>query len=124
MRTVFRIFAILAAALAVAGVLLALASGSSAAGPQGARPDRAALNQGEVAGVAGGAPDNASFRRPEHGGSEGPSLGGIAEVLKNLVIVALITALVSGGKRLLTRKRQGHGPARRQSAPPTAASSL
>ena len=119
MKTVFRIFAILAAALVVVGALLAFTSGSSATGASAGPPNQSAFAQGQTTGSA-----SAGFQRPEHGHSEEPSLGGIVEVLKNLVIIGVITAIVSGVKRLLGRKRPGGNATPRQTAPPAPKPSL
>jgi len=59
-----------------------------------------------------------------HGMAATPSLSGIGNVLVNLGIVAVITAIVAPLKQRLGRKRQAGAPARRQPAPTTAASSV
>lgn len=79
MRIIGRTLIILAAALAVAGVVWALAGSAAASGMPG-----------------GGM---------EHGGEQGASLFGAIEVLKNLVVVGVIVGLTSLASRLKSRRR-------------------
>lgn len=81
MRIIGRTLIILAAALAVAGVVWALAGSGSAA----------------ASGMPGGG--------MEHGGEQGASLFGAIEVLKNLVVVGVIVGLTSLASRLKSRRR-------------------
>jgi uncharacterized membrane protein len=59
-----------------------------------------------------------------HGMSATPNLSGVASVLVNLAVVAVITAIVAPIKQRLERKRQASAPARRQHAQTTAAPSV
>jgi len=58
-----------------------------------------------------------------HGMSATPSLAGIGNVLVNLGVVAIITAIVAPIKQRLGGKRQAGAPARRQPTPASTAPS-
>jgi len=125
MKTLYRTLAILAAALVIVGALLAISSTSQATNSESI-PERSAIAQSQANGSAGSSSSGASGAAEPFGHDEasGPSLGGLAGVLKNLAVVAAIITIVSQGKRLLSRKRPPDEPAPRQSAPRTPAPSL
>ena len=113
MKIVARILLILAAAGAVTGISIALV------GSQGARastPRREPPAQVQ-AGGANALPGNAGGERRrgdgpggfEHGGGRSPSLFGAGEMLKDVVIIALIVAIVAPLARLLSRRRPSSG---------------
>ena len=109
MKLIARILLILAAAGAVVGVTMALV------GTQGARTDaprRGALAQvqpGDTNALPGSAGDEQQRGGGrggfEHSGGRAPSLFGAGEMLKDLVIIALIVAISAPLTRLLIRLR-------------------
>ncbi len=114
MKIIARTFAILAVAALIVGGLLALGATTSLASG-GERPDFAAAAQASAsatdtasATASGTASDTSSTTStaapPHREGGEGASLFGAVEILKNLAIVGVITAIVAGGKRLLGRR--------------------
>lgn len=117
MKTLLRILLILVAATAVVGATVALtqveavqsAIGSGRHGPpqgvEGEMPDFAA-SDAEAAGEARTA--TAGAMPAQRGGHEarGGSLAGLGEVLKNFVIVALITLVVAVPSALAQRLRR------------------
>ena len=122
MKILARILLILAAAGAVAGISIALV-GSQTARAGALRRDAPAQLQ---AGDASALPQNADREQRrggpggfEHGGGRAPSLFGVGEMLKDLVIIALIVAIVAPLARLLIRLRSSseHRP---NTGPPTA----
>jgi hypothetical protein len=125
MKTLYRTFAILAAALVIVGALIAFSSTSSGTSPSG-MPQRNPIVQSQVnsSGASSSSATSGAAEPFEHDSASGPSLAGLAEVLKNLGLVAVIIAIVSQSKRLLSRKRPPDKPVRRQSAPPTPAAQL
>lgn len=113
MKIIARTFAILAFAAVIVGGLLTLGATTSLASG-GERPDFAAA-QAQASGTTGAtassttsatsSTDTTSAAMPPRGeGGEGASLFGAVEILKNLAIVGVITAIVAGGKRLLGRR--------------------
>lgn len=112
MKTIFRTMAILAAALVVVGGIYLfakssygqsfLSSRSEHHGPRGAggmppgfseRPDGAMFGEGF--------PDGERFEGRRGHGDRGPSIFGIGEAIKNLVIIAICVTLFVLGGRLL-----------------------
>lgn len=106
MKIIARTFAILAFAAVIVGGLLTLGATTSLASG-GERPDFAAA-QAQASGTTSAttsSTDTTSAAMPPRGeGGEGASLFGAVEILKNLAIVGVITAIVAGGKRLLGRR--------------------
>ena len=122
MKIIARILLILAAAGAVAGITIALV-GSQAA--RAGAPRRGAPTQVQADG-ANALPQNAGGEQRrggpggfEHGGWRSPSLFGAGEMLKDLVIIALIVAIVAPLARLLGRMRSGAAK-QANAGPPTA----
>lgn len=118
MKIFGRTFAILAVAALIVGALLTLGATTSLASG-GERPDFAAAAQTQTdtaSGTASAASSTTSAAPRQHEGEQGASLFGFVEVLKNLVIVGVITAIVTGGKRMFGRKRPPSPPAPRQQA--------
>jgi len=122
MKILARILLILVAAGAVVGASIALV-GSQTARASALRRDAPAQLQ---AGDASALPQNADREQRrggpggfEHGGGRAPSLFGAGEMLKDLVIIALIVAIVAPLARLLIRLRSSseHRP---NTGPPTA----
>ena len=88
MKLVFRVFAILAAAMVVVGITYALNQGGFIGGDAPTRPERAEFTaspstNGEVG----------EFRGHGGEGEGGAGIGALAEVAKSLVIVGVIVAL-------------------------------
>ena len=112
MKIVARILLILAAAGAVTGISIALVRSQ---GARAGMPRREAPAQAQ-AGGANALPGSASAERRrgdgpggfEHGGRS-PSLFGAGEMLKDVVIIALIVAIVAPLARLLSRRRPSSG---------------
>ena len=108
MKIIARTFAILMVAALIVGGLLALGATTSLAS-EGDRPDFAA-EQAQASNTTSGTTDASSTDStsaampPYREGGEGASLFGAVEILKNLAIVGVITAIVAGGKRLLGRR--------------------
>lgn len=117
MNTLLRILLILAVACAVVSATVALtqvevvqsAIGSGRHGPpegfDGEMPDFAALDAA-AAGDAGTAAANAMPTQRRGHEARGGSLAGLAEVLKNFVIVAVITLVVAIPSTLAQRLRR------------------
>ncbi len=102
MKIIGRTLAILAAALAVAGITFALAQNGLISAGRGGRPDRGAFSQGGQFQPGfdqppGDAPfDHGNFQsRPDREGGRGASLFGAVEIVKNLAIMGLIVAIVT-----------------------------
>jgi hypothetical protein len=110
MQIIRRTLAIIVAALVVAGIAFGVAQSSGAQSLGPARPMRGAA----VGGLSAGGTINADTAgaaspRPERGEHEGnrlPSLFGAVEMLKDLVIIAIIVGLVA----LATRATRGRRP--------------
>ena len=119
MRILRRTCAILAAAMIVAGITFGFAETSSAQTVAPTRSGQRAAAQPQAAGgTIDASTDRASSppaRGIEHEGNRSPSLFGAVEILKNLVIVAIIVALVALATRV-TRGRRPTGGARRAGA--------
>ena len=98
MKLIARIILILAAAGAVGGVAMALVGtqGIDTSDPRRGAPTQAQAGDEQQRGGPGGF---------EHGGGRTPSLFGAGEMLKDLVIIALIVAIVVPVTRLLGRLR-------------------
>jgi hypothetical protein len=94
MKTITRIVIILAAAAVIAGLVLAVGNVTGVQAAQG-------TGQGQPHGSTGVGQGGI---RPVHGNSAGGSFS-MAEIIKNLAIVAVITAGVTGIERLLTKLR-------------------
>ncbi|KPV49893.1 hypothetical protein SE17_30060 [Kouleothrix aurantiaca] len=106
MKQIGRTIIILVAAALVCGAAYALAGNRSAGGFEG-RPPGFEQQAGGANGTTAGAP-----RRPggfeRRGGERGGSfLGGIFEVLRSLLIVAVVAALALPVMRMFTRRRPG-----------------
>src|SRR3954452_17762377 len=108
MKIIARILFILAAAGAIVGISLALGGtqGSRISGPRRGAPAQA------QAGGANAQPEGAGGEQQrggpggfERGGGRSPSLFGAGEMLKDLVIIALIVAMVAPLARALGRLR-------------------
>lgn len=134
MKLIARIAAILAAAALVIAITYGLSQTSFVQSSIPSESDRSAMVQNSATSsdtsTTNGTTDasattasTTSESQPteirDHEGSEGFSIFGALEVVKNLVIVAIITALVSLVKRFMPKrgpKNGGKGP-RRQVAP-------
>jgi hypothetical protein len=109
MKLIARILLILAAAGAVVGVTMALVGtqGVSAGDPRREAP--AQVQAGDANALPGGAGgEQQRGGGPggfEHSGGHSPSLFGAGEMLKDLVIIALIVAIIAPLARLLGRLR-------------------
>ncbi len=105
MKQIGRTIIILVAAALVCGAAYALAGNRSAGGFEG-RPPGFEQQAGGTNGALAGAP-----RRPggfeARGGERGSFLGGIFEVLRSLLIVAVVAALALPVVRMFTRRRPG-----------------
>lgn len=119
MKIIGRTLAILAAALAVAGITFALARNGLIASGRGGRPERGAFGpsgqfQPQRGLPPGGAPfGSGEFRGgPDHEGGRGASLFGVVEIVKNLVIMGAIIAVVSMLMRRLPAQRDRKPQAR------------
>lgn len=121
MKLIARTFAILAAALVVAGLTFAVAQSSYARALFPARAGRgefAAEGRLRAQGAPGAPIGNAAARggRADGFGREaarGPSVAGLGEVLKNLAIIGVIVALV-----VLTSRALHFRPNRNDTRPP------
>lgn len=115
MRTVWRVLAILAAALVVVGALVAFRQ-TEFTSTLLASPDRTRL---EVGRDHDGRRPDAFFDRAEKGGlfpgdagrhamERAPDPRGVVEVIKNLIVIGVIVALVAGilpfARRILSRR--------------------
>lgn len=123
MKLIARILLILAAALVVVGITFELGQTSYAQNlfPSRGRPQMAVQTSGGTTTDASSTTERAA---PARGGeSRGASLFGIVEVVKDLVIIAVITGAVSFAKRLLP-KRQPKAKVNRPNAPPALPSSM
>ena len=133
MKWIARIAAILAAAAVVIAITYGLSQTSFVQNAIPSGPDRSAMVQNttttsdasttsgttDASTTTASTTDSPPAELRDHEGGEGFSIFGALEVLKNLVIVAVITALVSLVKRFLPKrgpKNGGKGP-RRQTAP-------
>lgn len=111
MNIVTRTAAILLVALVVVGAVIglnqagALAGMSGRGGPRQERQFEAGTAAGSSAGDAASAQPPFERHRGEHG--EGASLGGLAEVVKNLVVIAVIVAGVGLAGRMFRRVAGG-----------------
>ena len=116
MKIFARALAILAAALLIAGSAygLARASGSQSSAAGNMPPQFA---QAEASGTAAGSSTAQPTRGPGGEHSESASLFGLVEVVKNLVIVGVITAVVAGVKRLFQRRNPRIGGPRPHAPP-------
>ena len=119
MKIIARTLAILAAALVVVGVAFALNhSGSATASAQRDMPPEFAQ---AASTSTDGSSTSTSAARPQRGPggdhNESASMFGLVEVLKNLVIVGVITAVVVGIKRLFTRRSPRSGGPQPQAPP-------
>ena len=107
MNLIARIILILAAAGAVVGVSMALVGTQGARGGDPRRGPPAQLQSGDANAFPGNA--GGEQRRGGPGGFErggrGPSLFGAGEMLKDVVIIALIVAIFAPLSRLLGRVR-------------------
>ncbi len=132
MKLIARIAAILATAALVIAITYGLSQTSFVQNAMPSEPDRSAMVQSSTSDTSttSGTTDastttaasttaNQPMALRDHESGEGFSIFGAFEVVKNLVIVAIITALVSLVKRFLPKrgpKNGGKGP-RRQAAP-------
>lgn len=108
MRLIARILLILAAAGAVVGVSMALvgAQGARAGAPRRGAPTQ--MQTGDASASPGTTDGEQRRGGPggfERGGGRAPSLFGAGEMLKDLVIIALIVAIMAPLSRLLGRMR-------------------
>ncbi len=117
MKIIARILLILVAAGAIIGVAIGLAGTAGAAGPR--REASAQVQSGGANAVSGGEQRRDGGPGGEHGDGRAPSLFGAGELLKDLVIIALIVAVTAPLARLLNRRTQS-APASRPSAEPPA----
>src|SRR5689334_20099226 len=109
MKLIARILLILAAAGAIAGASIALvgASRASGGGPRRGAPAQIRPGVGQAFPGQGGQQRRGEPGGFDRSGERGPSLFGVGEVLKNLVIIGLIVAVVAPLARLLGRLRPG-----------------
>src|SRR5215212_10992326 len=103
MKMVARILVILAAAGAVVGISIALVGSQAARADAPQRGAPAQTQPGEANALPGSA--GGEQHRSDRPGGRAPSLFGAGEMLKDLVIIALIVALVVPLIRLLGRLR-------------------
>jgi len=124
MKIIARIILILAAA----GVAMGWA-GTAGARADGPRREAPAQVQ---AGDTNALPGNASGEQRrgdgpggfEHGGGRSPSLFGAGEMLKDLVIIALLVAVVAPLARLLNRRLRSDSENQSNAEPPAISSPL
>ena len=106
MKIIARIMLILAAAGAVAGISMVLvgSQGTRAGDPRREAPAQAQAGEANAQPAGfGGEQRRGGPVGFEHGGGRAPSLFGAGEMLKDLVIIALIVAIVAPLARLLGR---------------------
>ena len=109
MKQIGRTIIILLAAALVCGAAYALA-GNRSPGGFDRRPPGFEQQAGGANGTAAGAPRRPGGFERRGGGRGGSFLGGIFEVLRSLLIVAVVAALALPLVRLLSRRR-GDAPA-------------
>ncbi|MFN8569218.1 MAG: hypothetical protein U0Z44_17240 [Kouleothrix sp.] len=113
MKLIGRTLVILTAAMLVVGATWALVGAGFGGGAPGDARERRAFEQRPAGQPGAGRARPGGFERE---GGRGPSLFGAGEIVKDLVIIAVIVAIVSLIKRALPRRRARFVPQR--GAPP------